>query len=162
MDPKVVLRSLIDRLKGEVGTLEHSDFAAWEGEEKEQAALAERSASGRLHLAEALLEAKEALASGDEVRIRDAALLCQGLERTGGKIAAKRRVAAGGARRGKQQTNEAERKYSPYVAVYSTKRNEGKSPGAALKAMKDKMDRDGVKRPSDHRLGYWIRKLEAS
>jgi hypothetical protein len=63
-----------------------ADFAAWEGE---QGDLNKRLAAGELHLDEAVLEARAALASGNKRRIAKAVDLCKDFEIEGLNLAVK-------------------------------------------------------------------------
>lgn len=80
MNPRSILERLVARLEPEVGKVSPSDLSFWEREEK---TFTQAMANGRAHKIEALLLAQEALASGDEEKITEAALLCPTFERTG-------------------------------------------------------------------------------
>src|SRR5262245_30364879 len=112
MDPKIVLQALIRRLEGKYGAKTRLVDLAWDDEEVEDEEVDGEKVwqqqdaaalTGELEFAQALFDAKEALESGDEAWIRDAALICQGFERAGAARAAKHRVQSGGTRRGQQQ-----------------------------------------------------------
>lgn len=83
---RIILETLIARLENEVDTVNEGFFSAWEGDEEKLAACA---GVGKLHLAEALLYARQALASGDIEQIRTAVQNCPTLERTGQELARK-------------------------------------------------------------------------
>jgi hypothetical protein len=112
VDPRIVLRRLIARLEPEIGHTRPVDFSGWEGEQLPSAA------AGRLHLAQALQDAREALASGDKTRIAEAAMSCPTLERTGRDMGQRHNRKAGGARRGAAQTSAAAEAWKPWVQMY--------------------------------------------
>lgn len=97
MDPRIILERLVERLERKVGSVTDADFCAFEG--REEGDLAEQAKSGNLHLAQALMTAKEALASGDDDKIMEAALICPSLERTGSGLPKRAGGRKGGERR---------------------------------------------------------------
>jgi hypothetical protein len=114
MSPEIILQHLVRRLESQVGSVSRADFAAWGDEEPAVLSMG----PGKSHLAQALLWAREALESGDEEEIAQAALICPTLERTGIDVAAKARRKMGGIARGKAQTNEQERRWQVHRAKY--------------------------------------------
>src|SRR5579859_2306627 len=90
MDPRIILRGLIREIeqldeplqnarerkkpKAKIADIRHGDFAAFEVPH-EIRVLNDSGVRGDLHYAEALLEARVALDSGDDARILEAALL---------------------------------------------------------------------------------------
>jgi hypothetical protein len=144
MDPRAVLRGVIRRLASKVGEVQEIDFTWWEDDKA--AAVAGRP--GRPALAEALLEARQALASGDKARVETAALICPMLERTGHEQAIASRTRAGGQLQGQRQTQDAAAAWIRYVAGYRDLRARGKTATAARQIIVKSMERDGFKLPS--------------
>jgi hypothetical protein len=130
VDPLIVLRKLIERLGPEVGRVSHYTEIG-----------RERGEAGQLHLIEAVIEACEALASGDPGRIRSAALICMALERDGGKMAVRAQRLAGGRRAAEVRSTAATREWAPFVAMYNNLLAAGKSPAIARSEAKKEMVR---------------------
>jgi hypothetical protein len=149
-------------------------FGFFEGEE--EPAIGEASPQlGRLHLTDAMLEAKNALTSGDSERIvstwstivkpltaRGFELRAKGLEQekvqTEATLATAKRAEAelkahqqmrreGGSRRGNQQTEEARRIYAQYRIDYQSRVGGGEKPHVALQRVADSMARAGFTDP---------------
>lgn len=153
---RTVLRLMIERLEPIVGKASHGDFAYWAGDTSGEALMNQRQEGGWLLFAEAYLEAKEALASGDAERIMFAALICPGFERDALKRAATQNVKktaaaetekrrSGGLRRGTEIANAARARWAPYEQEF-TIRAAGKDRQGRLKAreaVKKKMLRAG-------------------
>jgi hypothetical protein len=130
MDPRPLLRVLIERLEPEVGHISMADFSYWG--DAPPPGLQAHIVSGRLHLARALLLAKEALASDNDEEIVTASLMCPTFERTGREIARKhaddlrsvneksRRV-AGGSTRGHQQRIASQEFWAPWQAEFQAR-----------------------------------------
>jgi hypothetical protein len=137
---KIILRKLIGRLEKGVGPVDQGFFSAWEGDEEN---LATRTVAGKVHFAQALLYAREALASGDEEEIRIAAQICPQLERTGKQLAEKaikkQRRAAGGKTRGQTQADKAELAWEPYVTMFKDLVSNGIDPRTARQQTKKAM-----------------------
>jgi len=156
-----VLRLLIDRIAPEVGGI--SLRALWESDlaDGEQIARA-----GKLHLAEALSEAREALASDDEDRIKNAVALCPGLERTGRKLAEQNRAAslrsAGGKRCGEQQSRESTKVWAQWMQRYEELKSRGvdyrKARRSVKKSMTDESFVLGGRFPTDKTIATWLPK----
>jgi hypothetical protein len=164
MNPRIVLKLLLERL-AEVKA-RCADFAAWENEEVE---LKDRAAAGMLHLSEAASEAEAALASGDETRIVDAALICASLERTSKEIAARRdasRIAAGrqkgGKRRGGEQAQRAAAVWAPFVRQFQELLATGAKSSQARQIVKVAMRKrafqlpDTGAFPDDRTIRKWL------
>jgi hypothetical protein len=105
---KIALRELLGRLENEVGPADQGIFSAWEDDEH----LTVRAGAGALHLREAAIEARRALESGDDEKIRIAAQICPALERIGQELARKilveahKTVLAGAARDAEREQAE--------------------------------------------------------
>jgi hypothetical protein len=168
MNPRDILELLLERLEPEVGHLKRVHFAAWVGSEDE-ARMNENLASGRLHLARAVLAARAALATNDDARIVDAAMMCASLERTGRAIAdARRQMAtvrhrkAGGARRGADQAAAAAKMWKPWVEKYQSLLAAGINYLDARNQVKDSMVDAGFCMPgsdafpSDAAIRKWL------
>jgi hypothetical protein len=169
LEPRIILRQLIERIEATIGNASPADFCAWEGKE-EEAALGERATAGRLHLANAASLARDALASGDEKDIVDAALICPTLERKGLEMSAlyseqaKRRK--GGVRRGAAKAAAADEFWAPWQAILYEKMQSGMSERAARQIVKRQVKRQltksGITVPSEPTFRKWLRKKTES
>jgi hypothetical protein len=96
-----------------------------------------------LHFAAALSEAREALVSDDEDRIKNAVALCPGLERTGRKLAEQNHAAslrsAGGKRRGEQLSRESTKVWARLVQQYEELKSHGVDYRKARRLVKKSM-----------------------
>jgi len=177
LNPRIVLRHLIERLQPEVGNISRKDFGVWEGEG--EAALKDLGTAGRLHLAEALLEARQALASGDDEQIAEAEDICLALEQKGRELerevkraADAARVAAeqaarqkGGARTGAKQRADAVKVWAKWVAMYRTELGSDKNRPARTAArnavaahmVKEEFTLPSGEFPSPSVLRKWLR-----
>lgn len=167
MDPVVVLRKLVDRLEKKVWSIHPDDFVAFV-DTPEAAVLDERGLAGKLHLAEAYRMAREALESGDRMKIAKAMLICPTLERTGleleRKHAAATRQRTSGKARGKQQSADAAARWKPYVKQFQDLVAAGKPVRVARELVRKMMVKDGFTLPGADSLpnGRTIRKWLAA
>jgi hypothetical protein len=143
----VILEKLIERLDVEVGDVGRKAFSTWVTDEKDFAPILDRVARGQAHLVGALREARAALASGDQERIARAALLCQGIERTGRDVErrrASRRRQDGGNRRGADQATTAAEFWRPWIAKFRDLTRGGMGAPQARQRVADEMSTAGV------------------
>src|SRR5262249_7286792 len=137
----------------------HSDFAAWKDESPH---VEELGKAGKLALAEAVLEAQEALASGDEQRIITAALICPTLIREGQRLHRQHRDTngrrAGGKARGTAQHYAAMKRVEPYAKMYRDKLAGSVPYLIARRSVVSKMIRDREPVPSQPTLRKWFPK----
>jgi hypothetical protein len=147
IDPRVFLRRLIAEWEAEVGSITRSE-------------LRKQSSSGvmpawRGHLALAVIEAREALASDDQSEITAAAMLCQARERTGMKVLlhSKTKVmrSNGGKKRGEQQKAASADLWRPYQSRYEELLREGKKPSTARAIIAREMTRNEFTLPGQNR-----------
>lgn len=137
MNPRVILEALVRRLEPIVGGLTSNDVAgAWENEEEALQALV---AEGKGHLFEALVMAREALASGDEAEMNEAALICPTFVRTGEEIAAKTLRRRGG----NIKAAGVRERWKPWIAEFQDLRLKGKSVADARHIVHDRMEKAG-------------------
>ena len=148
----IVLERLIDRLERDrVSDIGPKVYSAWVTTEADFAPVVDRVGGGKLHLAGALREARAALASGDAERIAQAALLCQGIERTGREVERgreRRRRQAGGKHTGSKQTAAAEEFWAPWVDMFRKITLTGVRVTEARRRVVNEMSRAGVLLPS--------------
>ena len=152
MDPRIILRRLIGRLEPKVGHIRPEDFSRWEGEDAPAS-----PENGELHLAEALIEAKEALASRDPGKMIEAALVLPTFERQGHELRAKEIKRAGGKTTGAKQAAAAEVRYAPHVKRFRFLLGQGKQPGTARRIIAREMSKAGIEPPSDRTLTKWLK-----
>jgi hypothetical protein len=142
MDDRIILRELIGRLEKGVGPVDQGFFSSWEGDEEK---LAARASAGKVHFAQALLYAREALSGDDEEEIRIAAKICGLLERTGKELAEtaikKQCRSAGGKTRGQTQADKAELAWEPYVTMFKGLVLNGIDPRTARQRTKKAMEK---------------------
>jgi hypothetical protein len=136
MRDEIILKQLIARLE-ERGITGFESFPVSEDQEKG------RAAAGTLHLAEAIISARQALASGDAGEMQVAAKIYPAFERTGLELAgraikAKRRRAAGKTR-GRQQADLSKLAWKPWVAMFVNLVSKGTEPKKARRLIKTDM-----------------------
>jgi hypothetical protein len=150
MDPRIVLKKIIERHASEVEGIGHVDFSGWEEEGDEEGGdwpridprIKQLTHKGKLHLAEAVLEAQAALASGDEARIADAALICQTLVATAKGLATTSQRRAGGEATGRLQRDAAAEERRKYLEEYQRKVADGVPYLVARRQVRALMVRD--------------------
>jgi hypothetical protein len=143
---RIILQKLLDRLEKEIGPVEQGFFSAWEGDEEN---LAVRTAAGMGHFAQAVLYAREALASGDDEQIRTAAQICPTFERTGRELheAAEKSILkknrmAGGNTTGKRLADNAKLRWAHYVDMFKCLIMKGEGTPIARRLVITKMIKD--------------------
>lgn len=153
---RTVLRLMIERLEPVVGTVSRADFSYWGGEAEYETFKRQRQEGGWLLFANALLDAREALASDDPAEIIAAALTCPAFERDGLKLAATQHFKAaadadtrkrrnGGLRRGAAIASAAQALWGPWEHEFEVS-SAGRDYQGKLKAreaVKKKMLRAG-------------------
>jgi hypothetical protein len=153
-----VLKLLLQRLEPKVAGVGHADFCTFEGEDVRRGNIA---APGMLHIAEAVLEAREALASDNDQRIIQAAMICASLERTGRDLAQHHRATEGGKRRGADQAGAAAALWQPYVQEFGRLLASGEAPAKARQTVVRKMVKEGFVLasggfPDKRTIGKWL------
>jgi hypothetical protein len=164
MDSRIILQLLIERLAPVVGTVSSGFSSAWEGG---GSALNERTAGGRGHVAQAVLLARRALASGDDEILHATAVHCLVLERTGLALAARRERnllrRKGGEARGAMETEDGKRRWAPYQQRYKALVAEGKTPVKARAIVRREMVKSEFSlpgytmSPSDRTIRKWLK-----
>jgi len=139
-----VLELLVERLQPRLEDRDASLLCAWEAEAEEQNKAA---AGGKLHFAEAVETARKALRSGDQQKMKEAALLCASLERTGNEVEQRSRKKLGGRARGASQSAAAQALWGPYVQQYETLLATGLDCSKARRSVTSKMAKDGFVMP---------------
>jgi hypothetical protein len=164
MDPRVILRVLVERLAHVVGNVSSGFSSSWEGG---QSALNERTSGGRGHLAQAVLLARQALACEDDEILRATVMHCLVLERTGLALAARRESILlkrkGGKTRGAKETDDGIRRWAPYQQRYKALRDVGKTPVTARAIVQREMVKAGFSlpghttSPSNRTIRKWLK-----
>jgi hypothetical protein len=158
MDARIILQTLIERLQPEVAGFGDGPRGAWGTD----AALREWARTGNGHKAEALAIARDALKSGDERRIEDAAKLAPTFERTGVDLAKRyqeiERKRRGGKARGAKQHETAATAMRPYVDLYYTLLTAGTPYLKARRLVAGQMVKDAKPAPSKPTIAKWFPK----
>lgn len=164
MDPRVILRALVERLAPLVGNVSSGFSSAWEGD---QSALIERTAGGRGHLAQAVLLARRAVTFEDAKILNATVMHCLVLERTGLALAARRESILlkrkGGRTRGAKQTDDGIRRWVPYQQRYKALLDDGKVPVKARAIVYREMVKAGFSlpghpmSPSNRTIRKWLK-----
>jgi hypothetical protein len=145
MNPRVILEKLLARLEPIVGRQRSPDIVTEEGE-------LTAGRSGRLHFVEAVLEARAALASGDETRILNAAITCPTFERTGRELQAEHRVQErrrkGGQLSGAQQAGRRAAVWAPWERDFQKLLASGKTQAEARRIIVMRMTKQGFVDPA--------------
>jgi hypothetical protein len=107
----------------------------------------ERAISGWDHLAQAIVQARKALASGDDEQMKEAACYCLMYLSQSREMRAAHQRGAGGNQRGTAQRKDAADRYARYIAEFET-RSAGKTADEQLRirnAIKGMMETAGMK-----------------
>jgi len=164
MMDRLILETLVARLKPHVGFVSLSDFSYYgEGAIDRP----EYHRPGWDLLALAVLRAEDALASGDKEQMTSAAMRCPMLEREGNAVAERFRATAikrkGGVGRGEQQRAAVSIAMRPYVEQFRTRVNAGVRPSTARSAVVKHMVSDEFLHPitgefpSEHTIRKWLK-----
>jgi hypothetical protein len=146
MNSHVILKELVKRLEDEgVQLPKRGARSYWEADAEKAQDWRKKALAGEGHKAEALRQARAALASGDEARIAEAALFCPSLERTGEKLAQRNRRRVGGKHRGEDLRSAAEGKWAALRKEYDALLAGGSSPAMARKKILRKAEKHGEK-----------------
>lgn len=152
MDPRVILSKLIERLEPIVGEVSEADFGVWPDSPEEVKLDRDRSLSGWYFFAEALLEARAALRSGDASKMAKAALICPTFERNGLQEAARHAERAkrstGGRATAEKRRREAADVWAPWTRMFKDLVVSGRTDHDARAEVIREMSREGFTLPN--------------